>query len=85
MITFDEIVNFLSDSYGLPADELTPDMDLTSTFGIDSLGLVTLGDRIQDRYGVVLPASDLVECRTIGDFQALIERITADDESDQAS
>ena len=85
MIVFDELVEFLSESYGLPAEELTPDMEVTSTFGIDSLGLVILGDRIQDRYGVVLPASDLVECRTIGDFQALIERLTADDESLQAS
>lgn len=85
MIVFDELVEFLSESYGLPVEELTPDMELASALGIDSLGLVILGDRIQDRYGVVLPASDLVECQTIGDFQALIERLTADNESIQAS
>lgn len=85
MIVFDELVEFLSESYGLPVEELTSDTEVTSTFGIDSLGLVTLGDRIQERYGVVLPASDLVECRTIGDFQALIERLMADDGSVQTA
>ncbi len=72
MLTFDDLTRFLSKTYGVSCADLGPSTDAAAAFGIDSLGLVTLGDKIEVEYGVVLPAEDLVECRTIGDFYRLV-------------
>lgn len=68
------LISFLSENYGISPDELMPESDVASVLGVDSLGLVTLGDRIQAEFGVELSATDLIECRTVGDFDDLLRR-----------
>lgn len=75
MSSKDELIEFLSATYGVPTDELDPDIELNAAFGVDSLGLVTLGDKIQAHFGIELSTADLVECQTVGDFDALLSKL----------
>jgi len=66
----------------VPAEQLHPELDVYEDFGIDSLGLVTIGDRLQDAYGVTIPAADMVTCFALKDFHQVVSTLVAQREGD---
>ena len=60
---------------GMSRDELPPGLDLYDGLGIDSLGLITIGDHLEKTFAVTLPAADVVTCRRLGELHELVDRL----------
>jgi acyl carrier protein len=60
---------------GVPTAELAPDLDLYDGLGIDSLGLITIGDHLEKAFSIRLPAADVVTCRRLREFHELTDRL----------
>jgi len=64
---------------GMSRDELPPSLDLYEGLGIDSLGLITIGDHLEKAFSVTLPAADVVTCRRLGEFHELVARLVREE------
>jgi acyl carrier protein len=67
-----EIGNIL----GVPTESLRPEVDIYRDFGIDSLGLVSIGERLERAFSVRIPAADMVTCFELGDFYRVLSALT---------
>ncbi len=59
----------------LDVENLAPDVDLASDFGIDSLELVELSLAIEKSLGAKLPVADVRRCVTLADLIHLTQRL----------
>jgi len=53
---------------GLKDDEVTTDTDIYKDIGLDSLGMVSLGMKLQAEFDVDVPLSEVATIKTIGDL-----------------
>jgi acyl carrier protein len=61
---------------GLNDNEITLKTDIYKDIGLDSLGMVSLGMRLQGKFSVTVPLSEVATIKTIGDlFEKLNEYI----------
>jgi acyl carrier protein len=60
---------------GVSPTELAPDLDLYDGLGIDSLGLITIGDHLEKVFAIKFPAADVVTCRRLSEFHELTDRL----------
>lgn len=54
------------------SDALALDADLRSELGFDLIALAELAIAIEDAFGIEVAMTDLDECRTVGDLEALV-------------
>ena len=67
-IDFIEFRKAISELLGIDESEINEESVIYQDIGIDSLGLVNLGIKIQKIYEIEIPPAVMVEVRTIGDF-----------------
>lgn len=65
---------------GMSAGELPPDLDLYDGLGIDSLGLIMIGDHLEQAFSIRIPAADVVTCRRLSEFHELAQRLVQREE-----
>jgi len=76
MSTLDILVDILSQDYGLARERATPEAALV-TLGLDSLSVLELMFKIEDRYGVKITDDTPTDLVTIRDVVEYIDGILA--------
>lgn len=72
MSIYSELIHLAANVLHKSADELIPDLALEEQ-GADSLDIVELLLAVEDRYGVYVPDSEVVEMRTLAELSAWLE------------
>jgi len=75
-----DIFDYLESHYGIEPDEIKSHSELKE-LGIDSLGLLAIADIVKKKYGIVLDDEWIASVRTFQDFNDLLERKVAENES----
>ncbi len=75
-----DIFDYLESHYGIEPDEIKSNSELKE-LGIDSLGLLAIADIAKKKYGIVLDDERIASVRTFQDFNDLLERKVAENES----
>jgi acyl carrier protein len=70
--TVGDMASLVAALQGLPPSAVTPSLRLAEDLHIDSLEMHSLLLAIEDRYGVMLSAEDLVHVVSVGDLAAVI-------------
>ena len=60
--------------FELPEEKFTPDAQLFTDLGLDSLDAIDLMMKFQDEFDVKLSNQDLMNVRTVGDIHGLVQR-----------
>ena len=76
MSTLETLQDLLMEDYALAREQLTPDAPLDS-LGVDSLGVVELMFRVEERFGVQIPGDPPADMRTLGDVARFVESLVA--------
>ena len=74
-----QIAELITRLSSVPAEEITPDSELFTDLGLDSLYYTTLINEVCERYGVTVPEETFRSIRTVRDITSLIgaEKATA--------
>ena len=70
---FETIKSLLVSELNIDADLITPDAEMLTTLGLNSLELADLIVMCEERFGIVFEDEDLASLITIGDVVAYIE------------
>jgi acyl carrier protein len=76
MGTLEILQDILMRDYGIKRERLVPDASL-DTLGVDSLGLLELMFKIEDRFRVRIPGDPPTNLRTVGDVVVYIDGLAA--------
>jgi acyl carrier protein len=76
MGTLEILQDILMRDYSIKREQLVPDASL-GTLGVDSLGLLELMFKIEDRFRVRIPGDTPTNLRTVGDVVVYIDGLTA--------
>jgi acyl carrier protein len=74
-LEFDEFKKVLSDILGISIEEIKFESVIYQDIGIDSLGLVNLGTKIQKIYDIEIPPAIIVDVKTIGDLYDCVKSV----------
>ncbi len=74
-LTFEAFQDTLSEILQINKEVITKDANIYQEIGIDSLGLVNLGGKIQKKYEIEIPPAVIVEVRTVGDFFEEVKKL----------
>ncbi len=69
----EEIIKIISDQLDVPENEIMLDSDITGVLGADSLDIVELVARFEERYGITITDEEIMEISTVFDIQKYIE------------
>ena len=83
MSTFETLQEILVRDYQVARERLAPDAML-STLGIDSLGLLELMFKIEDRFHVKIPGDAPTDLTTIHDVVSYVDGLIANHPADHA-
>ncbi|MBN2531923.1 MAG: acyl carrier protein [Spirochaetales bacterium] len=73
-IDWDTFHKTVCEHLGLGNNEITSQTEIYKDIGLDSLGMVSLGMRLQGMFSVTVPLSEVATIKTIGDlFEKLNE------------
>ncbi|MBQ8383075.1 MAG: acyl carrier protein [Clostridia bacterium] len=72
MNIYDELIEIAAAVLKKPADTVLPDRSIEEQGG-DSLDIVEILLQVEDRYGVYVPDSAVVEMRTLAELSAWLE------------
>ena len=70
---FETVKNILVTEMNVDADLITPEAELISSLGLNSLELADMIVMCEDRFGIVFEDEDLASLITIGDVVAYLE------------
>jgi acyl carrier protein len=76
MGTLEILQDILMRDYSIKRERLVPDASL-DTLGVDSLGLLELMFKIEDRFRVRIPGDTPTNLRTVGDVVVYIDGLAA--------
>lgn len=66
-----DIIGYLHAHYGVDADEITDESTLAD-LGLDSLGVLAIGDILSTKYGLPLDDERIAGVRTFSDFKKFV-------------
>lgn len=69
------IAEIVEEVTGIEAAEVTIEKSFVADLEIDSLSLVEIAVRLEDRYSVKVPDEDLASLRTVGDAVAYVQKM----------
>lgn len=72
MNTYDKLIELTAEVLQRPVEEIRPDLSMDEQ-GVDSLDVVEVLMAIEDRLGIYVPDSAVVEMRTLTDLAAWLE------------
>ncbi len=75
MSTLETLKDILSEEFELARDQITPDAQL-ATLGVDSLDLLELMFKIEDRYKLAI-RDDVPALTTVGDLVSFVDGLLA--------
>lgn len=85
-ISLDSFKTVLGEIIDISPSQLNEDMDIRYEFGIDSLGLVSMGNKIENYYHIEIEAAKMVTIITVGQLYSYvkdcIEKKSINSESD---
>jgi acyl carrier protein len=76
MNTFDTLVSILTRDYSVPREQINPEATL-ETLGLDSLSILELMFKIEDRYKVKITDDTPTDLLTVSDVVRYIESLLA--------
>ncbi len=59
--------------------ELTAETEFVKDLGLDSLAVMRLLERVEDRYDVLVPINLIADIHTLGDFSDQLSRLLAEE------
>ena len=71
----DTIIRIFSELMNVPADKITPDSHFIDDLGGDSLQLLSVAMKIEEKYSVIIPDSDYPYCATPRSASEMLSRI----------
>jgi acyl carrier protein len=71
-----DILDYLESHFEIEPDKIESNAELND-LGIDSLGLISIANRVEERYGIALGDEWIDSVRTFQDFSDLLERKAA--------
>lgn len=77
------LLDFLREETGLEIEEVTEDMSLRDSLGLNSVDLVGVVMRIESHYRIRLSQTDLQQLATLGTVIDLIQRKIEDTDQEQ--
>ena len=83
MSTLDTLQSILVQDYQVPAERLTPQAAL-GTLGIDSLGMLELMFKIEDRFHLRMPDDPPTDLSTVADVVTYIDGLLASQSKSRA-
>ena len=72
----EKVQAMLAEALNLPVSKVTPDAEIISDLGADSLDVVELLSRLEDEFGVTIPDEDVEGLKTVADVANELEKIT---------
>jgi acyl carrier protein len=76
------VIEFLANEYHFRPEDILPDTDFTTDFGLTQEQLVDLIGRMQDALDFILPEDKINDIKTVGDLLKSLEPETHEPESD---
>lgn len=73
MSIYEQIIELIAHELKRQPDEIAPDADLVETLGADSLDVVEILTAIEDRFGLYIPDSKVIEMHTAAELVAYVE------------
>lgn len=73
-LSFDSFRVVMGEIMGFEPSQLHENMNIQEEFGIDSLGLVSLGNKIEKHYKIEVEAAQMVTIQTVGQFYRYVEK-----------
>ncbi len=64
----ERILEIIGDFTGLPADEIDTSASLKTGADLDSFGMLTMMNRIEDEFGIQIPEDAMRNFRTVDDI-----------------
>lgn len=75
LTTFDRIRKIIVEHLGVEADRVTPDSNIITDLGADSLDTVELVMAVEEHFPIEIPDSDMEAIGTVADLVALVDRL----------
>lgn len=73
MSIYEQIIELIAHELKRQPDEIAPDADLVETLGADSLDVVEILIAIEDRFGLYIPDSKVIEMHSAAELVAYVE------------
>ncbi|MEZ5939902.1 MAG: acyl carrier protein [Planctomycetaceae bacterium] len=70
----ENVIAIVSEQLSVSADEIKPESSLIDDLHADSLDLVELGMKFEEKFGVAIADEDQEKIKTVGDAIAYIEQ-----------
>ncbi len=78
MTTLAALQDILVEDYAIPRERLMPDA-LLSSLGVDSLGMLELMFKIEDRFNLKIPGDPPTDLSTVADVVAYVDSLIPGD------
>lgn len=76
-IEWAEFSGLVADYIGIELDQLKQETNIYNELGIDSLGIVSLGMKLQYKYKVTVPLSEVSGITTLGEMLEVLNKHVA--------
>lgn len=73
MSVYEQIIALIAQTLKREPSEIVPDADLIETLGADSLDIVEILIAIEDRFGIYIPDSTVIEMHTPAELVSYVE------------
>ncbi len=73
MSVFEKIRAALSETFDIPAEQITMESDVIRDLEIDSLDMVEMAMDLEDDFGIEVPDEALMAMHTVGDVVHFVE------------
>lgn len=73
MSIYEQIIEIIADKLHLTSDEIAPDADLIESLSADSLDIVEVLIAVEDRFGLYVPDSVVIEMHTPAELVSYVE------------
>lgn len=72
-----KVQDILVAQLGVEPFQITPEADLTSDLGADSLDIVEIGMTVEETFNLCIPDEDMDRVRTVGDLHEALASLLA--------
>lgn len=73
--TAERVKALIAEQFGIDAEHVTAEKQLSSDLGFDSLEEVELIIELENEFDIQIPDKEAAACNTVGEIVALVERL----------
>ena len=74
-LSFEEFQTVVAGFLGVDSKDIRRESGIYQDIGIDSLGLVNLGVKLQKKLNIAIPAAAVIEIRTVGELYEAVRGV----------